>query len=67
MRYEVVNGLLGSYADYAKSKNRDLEIMFHPGNLESEFELLDRDSDELRTFYLSENRFYEAQCLRDLK
>jgi hypothetical protein len=67
MRYDIVEGLLDSYVAYAKKKNNDLELMFHPGNLDSEYELLDTDSDELREFYLSENRFYEAQCLRDLK
>jgi hypothetical protein len=41
--------------------------MFHPGNLEAEYELLDAGSRELKEFYMSDNRFYEAQCLRDLK
>jgi hypothetical protein len=67
MKYEVVKGLLDSYISYAEKKNRDLELMFHPGNLESEYELLDANSRELRNFYMSDNRFYEAQCLRDLK
>jgi hypothetical protein len=67
MRYDIVKGLLDSYVAYAKKRNNDLELMFHPGNLDSEYELLDAESEELKEFYLSENRFYEAQCLRDLK
>jgi predicted glycoside hydrolase/deacetylase ChbG (UPF0249 family) len=66
MRYEVVKELLSSYISYAEEKNRDLELMFHPGGLESEYELLDADSKELKKFYMSDNRLYEAQCLRNL-
>jgi predicted glycoside hydrolase/deacetylase ChbG (UPF0249 family) len=67
MRYEVVNKLLDSYTAYADEKKRDLELMFHSGNLEAEYELLDSKSKELKEFYMSENRFYEAQCLKKLK
>jgi hypothetical protein len=67
MKYDVVERLLDSYISYAGKSNRDLELMFHPGNLEAEYELLDAGSRELKEFYMSDNRFYEAQCLRDLK
>jgi hypothetical protein len=67
MKYDVVKLLLDSYVSFAEKNNRDLELMFHPGNLEAEYELLDVDSRELKEFYMSDNRFYEAQCLRDLK
>jgi hypothetical protein len=67
MKYDVVEHLLDSYISYARENNRDLELMFHPGNLEAEYELLDADSRELKEFYMSDNRFYEAQCLRNLK
>jgi predicted glycoside hydrolase/deacetylase ChbG (UPF0249 family) len=67
MKYEVVKGLLDSYISYADNKNLDLELMFHPGNLDSQNELLDANSSELKVFYMSENRFLEAQCLRKLK
>lgn len=67
MKYDVVKGLLDSYKAYADKKNQELELMFHPGNLESEYELLDAKSIELKEFYMSEDRFLEAQCLRDLR
>jgi predicted glycoside hydrolase/deacetylase ChbG (UPF0249 family) len=67
MTYEVVNRLLDSYVSYAKKKNRDLELMFHPGNLESEHELLDPKSEELKNFYMSDNRRLEANCLKNIK
>jgi predicted glycoside hydrolase/deacetylase ChbG (UPF0249 family) len=67
MKYDVVKRLLDSYVSFAEKNNRDLELMFHPGNLEAEYELLDVDSRELKEFYMSDNRFYEAQCLRELE
>jgi predicted glycoside hydrolase/deacetylase ChbG (UPF0249 family) len=67
MTYEVVKGLLDSYVSYARRKNRDLELMFHPGNLEAEQELLNPKSEELKNFYMSENRRLEAQCLKNIK
>jgi hypothetical protein len=67
MKYDVVSVLFNSYISYANSKNQDLELMFHPGNLESQYELLDKDNGELERFYMSENRFFEAQCLRSLR
>jgi hypothetical protein len=67
MKYDVVKRLLDSYVSFARKSNRDLELMFHPGNLDAEYELLDAGSRELKEFYMSDKRFYEAQCLRDLK
>jgi hypothetical protein len=67
MKYEVVEELLGAYEAYARKKNMDLELMFHPGSLSTEYELLDSRSEELKEFYMSDNRFYEAECLKNIK
>lgn len=63
----VVTALLGSYKAYAARKGKELELMFHPGNLMSEDGLLDKRSRELADFYLSDNRRREAKCLKFIK
>ncbi len=67
MRWEIVRALFPSYKKYANAKETSLELMFHPGNLTADYELLDRRRGELREFYLSDNRFFEAECLKMLK
>lgn len=67
MKKEVVEALLPSYREYADKKSEDLELMFHPGNLTASYELLDERSKELAAFYMSDNRYYEAECLKLLK
>ena len=66
MKVEVVSELLHLYKAYASKKNADLELMFHPGNLSAKHELLDTRRDELADFYMSDNRVYEAECLKIL-
>ena len=61
---EVVEALLPQYKKYAKKRNKSLELMFHPGNLTASYELLDERSKELEAFYMSDNRFAEAACLK---
>lgn len=67
MKWEVVETLLPAYEAYADSKNEELELMFHPGNLTAEYELLDARRNELAEFYMSDNRFYEAECMKCVK
>lgn len=67
MTEKVVQRFLSKYTLYAKKKGRDLELMFHPGDLDSVNDLLDSRSEELKEFYLSENRKLEAQCLKKIK
>ena len=67
MKKDVVETLLPAYEAYAEGKNEELELMFHPGNLTAEYELLDARRKELAAFYMSDNRFYEAECLKQLK
>lgn len=66
MKREVVETLLPSYRAYARQKNQSLELMFHPGSLTDRKELLDRRSKALAEFYMSENRYEEARCLKQL-
>lgn len=66
MTRDVVEKLLPRYEEYAHKKGKSLELMFHPGNLTAKEELLDQRSRELEEFYLSDNRFAEAECLRQI-
>lgn len=67
MKWEIVNALLPAYRKYADKKGAALELMFHPGNLTADYELLDKRRRELWEFYVSDNRFFEAECLKQLK
>lgn len=67
MRWEIVKALFPAYKKYANKKDTSLELMFHPGNLTADYELLDKRRGELRAFYMSDNRFFEAECLKMLK
>lgn len=67
MKWDIVSVLLPKYKTYAAQKGASLELMFHPGNLTAEYELLDKRRKELRAFYMSDNRFFEAECLKTLK
>lgn len=66
MKREMVETLLPAYEGYADSKDEELELMFHPGSLTADYELLDARRKELVAFYMSDNRFYEAECLKQL-
>lgn len=67
MKMEVVKALLPAYQAYANRKGKQLELMFHPGNLTASNELLDERSKELAVFYMSDDRFHEAECLKLLR
>lgn len=67
MKWEIVKTLFPAYKKYANGKGNSLELMFHPGNLTADYELLDKRRGELRSFYMSDNRFFEAECLKMLK
>lgn len=67
MKWEIVKPLLPIYRNYAGERNAQLELMFHPGNLTAAYELLDPRKKELEEFYMSDNRYLEAQCLKLLK
>ena len=66
MRLETVQSLLPEYQKYAKQQNKRLELMFHPGNLMTRNELFDERRDELAEFYMSQNRYAEAECLKHI-
>ena len=67
MKWEIVKTLFPAYKKCANAKGTSLELMFHPGNLTADYELLDKRRGELREFYMSDNRFFEAECLKMLK
>lgn len=67
MKLDIVNKLMPKYVAIARRKGRELELMFHPGNLTKREELLDMRLKELEEFYTSENRLKEAECLKQLK
>lgn len=64
MKKEVVETLLPAYRHYADDKGQSLELMFHPGRLADDKELLDARSKDLAVFYMSDNRDDEAECLK---
>lgn len=66
MRLETVQSLLPAYEKYAMKQDKMLELMFHPGNLMTRGELFDERRDELAEFYMSQNRYAEAQCLKNI-
>lgn len=66
MKLDTVQALLPGYMRLANKKGQRLELMFHPGNLSARYELLDERSDELAEFYMSTNRYEEAECLKRL-
>lgn len=67
MKWDVVKVLLPKYKAYAKKQDRDLELMFHPGAVVDEAELLDASNIELKEFYASSNREDEKRTLMTLK
>ncbi|MDE7324509.1 MAG: ChbG/HpnK family deacetylase [Lachnospiraceae bacterium] len=67
MKKEVVEALFPAYQHCADKRGEDLELMFHPGNLMARHELLDERSKQLADFYMSDNRYYEAECLKVIK
>lgn len=67
MKWDVVQILLPKYQAYAEKRNRDLELMFHPGAVVDEAELLDASNLELKEFYASSNREDEKRTLMTLK
>lgn len=66
MKWDVVKRLLPKYQAYAQKQNRALELMFHPGAVTEETELLDASNLELKEFYASPNREDEKRTLMTL-
>lgn len=63
MEKKVVDILYPKYASYADKKNRDLELMFHPGAIFEKEDLLDKKQDDLVEFYSSPYRKKEKDYL----
>lgn len=62
MKKKIVSTLLPKYLTIAQKHNKHLEIMLHPGYLDSRFELLDSRSDKLAHFYMAQARRDEQAC-----
>lgn len=67
MKWDIVSALLPAYKAYAEKRNASLELMFHPGNLTAEYEMLDAKHRALWSFYTSDERFFEAECIKMLR
>lgn len=67
MEWDIVSALLSAYRSYAEKRNASLELMFHPGNLTAEYEMLDAKHRKLWDFYTSDERFFEAECMKMLR
>ena len=63
MEKEVVAALLPKYERIARLKNRDLELMFHPGAVYRDEELLDSSNSVQRSFYAAPERKKEELAL----
>lgn len=63
MFYEPVKCLLPDFIKYAEQKNKDLEILFHPGGVHPDEGYLD---EKYQPFYMEKNRQMEAETLQSL-
>lgn len=59
--------ILPAFVSCAHRKGRDLELLFHPGSVDSLSEVPDPDKPVFRDFYLSPCRRLEAETLVSLK
>lgn len=66
MESDIVRKLFPKYIKYANNKNKKLELMFHPGGIYSEGELLDASQKDLVDFYKSPYRKKEEQTLLEI-
>lgn len=62
-----VNKVLVHYLKLAKKNNKDIELLFHPGYVESENELFDENKKSFNKFYLSRERKTEFDTLINMK
>lgn len=63
MEEHVVSKLLPKYKAIADKKELDLELMFHPGGIYDDEQLLDATQKELKNFYASKYRLAEYKAL----
>ena len=62
-----VTKVLPHYIRLAKKRGRDLEVLFHPGYIESSQDLFDKNKSGFNKFYLSKGRKIEFDTLTSLE
>lgn len=67
MDYSRVSALSPLFSQYAKEHNKDLEILFHPGQMDSSELGIAQNKKDIYEFYLSDNRNIEYECIRTLR
>ena len=67
MDYTRVSALSPLFSQYAKEHNTDLEILFHPGQMDSSELGTAQNKKDIYEFYLSDNRNIEYACIRTLR
>lgn len=66
MRSERINKVLVHYRRLADKTKSNIELLFHPGYIEDESELIDSGKKGFCKFYLSDNRLSEQQSLMNM-
>lgn len=66
MRSERVDRVLVHYRRLAEKNKGNIELLFHPGYIEDESELLDSGKKGFCEFYLSDNRLEEQKSLMNM-
>lgn len=66
MDYARVSALVPLFRDYAQKHNRNLEILFHPGQMDSSELGIAQNKKDIYEFYLSDNRNIEYECIHSL-
>lgn len=67
MDWKRVSKVVVHYFKIAEKNNKDIELLFHPGYIENEEDLLDISKKSFNRFYLSQGRKVEFDSLIDMK
>lgn len=67
MDYGTVKKLLPKYVDYAKKRGHDIEVLFHPGFVETDEQNEIPGNIRFKDFYLSKGRKREYAAVMSLK
>ena len=67
MNEKRVSKLLPKYINYAKRNKKEVELVFHPGYLESDEEMMKGIRIDFEKFYYSPWRKVEFDTLKNLK
>ena len=67
MDYSRVSALSPLFSRYAEKHNKNLELLFHPGQMDSSELGIAQNKKDIYEFYLSDNRNIEYECVRTLR